>query len=132
MNVDELVGKFSAMVAAAAAEKDRQATISIASRSVRHDDADHCKRQLTDNVLPFLTELQSQLPDGQFSFAPQVDLHDHKAVGVSFKIGDGPATTISTAFGNVVVTRSGDSGSPKGVNYVFPSDVEPLSPIRAT
>jgi hypothetical protein len=34
--------------------------------------------------------------DEQFSFAPQIDLQDHKTVGVSFRIGDGPLTTIST------------------------------------
>jgi hypothetical protein len=59
-----------------------------------------------------------------FSFAPQVDL-DHKPVGVSFKIGDGAPTTISTAFGNIVVTRAGASGSSKGIAYVYPPDAEP-------
>jgi hypothetical protein len=34
--------------------------------------------------------------DEQFSFAPQIDLQDHKTVRVSFRMGDGPLTTIST------------------------------------
>lgn len=54
----------------------------------------------------------------------QIDT-DHKPVGVSFKIGDGPATNISTALGNIVVTHTGASGSSKGVSHVFPPDAEP-------
>ena len=46
-------------------------------------------------------------------------------MGVSFKIGDGAPTTIGTAFGNVVVTRVGVSGSSKGVAFVYPPDAEP-------
>jgi hypothetical protein len=69
--------------------------------------------------------LQSQFPKGQFSFAPQVDLGDHKPIGVSFKIGDGPTTTIWTAFGNVSVTQTGDSGSLKGRSFIYPPDAEP-------
>jgi hypothetical protein len=65
------------------------------------------------------------LADEQFSFAPQIDLRDHKHLGVSFKIGDGPPTTISTAFGNISVTRGGCSGSSKGVNFVYQPDAEP-------
>jgi len=80
---------------------------------------------MTNNVLPFLAELKSHLPDGQFSFAPQVDAQDRAIVGVSFRIGDGSLTTISTAFGNVIVTHAGASGSSKGVNFVYPSDAEP-------
>lgn len=91
----------------------------------RSADAEHCKRQINDVVMPFLEELKYHLPAGQFLLAPQIDLHDHKPVGVSFKIGDGPVTTIATAFGNVIVTRTGDSGSSNGVCLVYASDVEP-------
>jgi hypothetical protein len=52
-------------------------------------------------------------------------MRDHKPVGVCFKIGDGAPINISTAFGNIIVTRSGDSGSSKGIGFVYPPDVEP-------
>ena len=125
MNAKELADKFAAKVGAAAAEKERQKSISTDKAAERQEDVERCKRQMTEVVIPFLTEIRSHFAEGQFSFAPQLDLQDHKVVGVSFKIGDGPATTISTAFGNVVVTRSGDSGSSKGVNFVFDPGVEP-------
>lgn len=125
MNAQELAAKFSARVAAARAEKGRQIAVSNDNRDKRLDDVEHCKRALTDDVIPFLSELKSHLPAEQFSFAPQIDLQDHKVVGVSFRIGDGPMTTISTAFGNVVVTHAGASGSAKGVSYVYPPDAEP-------
>jgi len=125
MGAKELADKFAAKVSAAAAEKNRQKSISANKAAERQKDVEHCKRQMTDVVIPFLMEIKSHFLEGQFSFAPQIDLQDHQVVGVSFKIGDGPATTISTAFGNVVVTRSGDSGSSKGVNFVYPPDVEP-------
>lgn len=125
MNAKELADKFAAKVGAAAAEKERQKSISTDRAAERQEDVEHCKRQMTDVVIPFLTQIKTQFAEGQFSFAPQIDLQDHKVVGVSFKIGDGPANTISTAFGNVVVTRSGDSGSSKGVNFVYGPDTEP-------
>jgi hypothetical protein len=73
---------------------------------------------MESNVLPFLEELKQHLGDGQFTFAPQIDMQDHKPVG--FKIGDGGTTSISTAQGNIIVTRAGDGGTKKGVAYVYP------------
>ena len=125
MNAQELAEKFAAKVAAAAFEKDRQIGVAAENIEKRTDDADHCKRALSEHVLPFLNELKQCLPTDQFSFAPQIDLHDRKPVGVSFKIGDGGATSISTAFGNVIVTRTGASGSSKGIAFVYPPDGEP-------
>ena len=52
-------------------------------------------------------------------------MHDHKPAGVSFRIGDGGTTSISTALGNIVVTRMGNSGTKKGIAYVYPPDEEP-------
>ena len=80
---------------------------------------------MEQNVLPFLAELKHHLGEHQFSFAPQIELNDHRPVGVSFKIGDGPPTTITTGFGNIIVTRIGDSGTSKGVPFVYAADVEP-------
>ena len=40
-------------------------------------------------------------------------------------MGDGTPTTITTAFGNIVVTRIGDSRTSKGVPYVYAPDIEP-------
>jgi hypothetical protein len=112
-------------VASAAAEREKQKTVATETQTTRSVDADHCKRAMAENVIPFLSELKSHLPEGQFSMASQIDLQDHKTVGVSFRIGDGPVTTIFTAFGNVFVTRGGDSGSSKGTSMVFPPDAEP-------
>jgi hypothetical protein len=75
--------------------------------------------------LPFMEELKQHMGENQFSFAPQIELQDHRPVGVSFRIGDGAPTTITTAFGNIVVARIGDSGTSKGVAYVYAPDVEP-------
>ena len=125
MNAKDLAEKFSAKISAAGAERDRQKVIAQDNIDKRHDDVDHCQRAMTNNVIPFLEELKYHLPDGQFSFAPQVNAKDHRVVGVSFKIGDGPSTSISTAFGNVIVTRAGASGTAKGVNFVYPPDAEP-------
>ena len=72
-----------------------------------------------------MEELKHLMSDRQFSFAPQIELNDHRPVGVSFKIGDGAPTMITTAFGNIVVTRIGDSGTSKGVPFVYAPDVEP-------
>lgn len=84
----------------------------------------HIKRAMEQQVMPFFTELKQHFGADQFSFAPQIDI-DHKPVGVSFKIGDGAPTTITTAFGNIVVARLGASGSSKGVLFVYPPDAEP-------
>jgi hypothetical protein len=125
MNAQELAEKFTAKVAAAVVEKDRQTDIAADNIEKRSDDVEHCKRAMERQVIPFLLELKQHLGEEQFSFAPQIDILDHKPVGVSFKIGDGSATSISTAFGNIVVTRFGDSGSSKGVPFVYPPDAEP-------
>jgi hypothetical protein len=125
MNARELADKFSAKVKAAVDEKARQRGIAADNPQKRTDDIEHCKRAIEQHVIPFLVELKDHFGDGQFSFAPQIDIHDHKPIGVSFKIGDGSATSISTAFGNIVVTRFGDSGSSKGVPFVYPPDAEP-------
>lgn len=125
MNAQELANKFTAKVAAAVVEKERQTGIAADNTEKRTDDVEHCKRAMEQQVIPFLLELKQYLGEEQFSFAPQIDILDHKPVGVSFKIGDGSATSISTAFGNIVVTRFGDSGSSKGVPFVYPPDVEP-------
>ena len=80
---------------------------------------------LEREVIPFLSELKHHLGDDQFSFAPQIELNDHRPVGVSFTIGNGAPTSITTAFGNIIVTRIGDSGTAKGTPYVYAPDVEP-------
>jgi hypothetical protein len=125
MDPKELADKFSAKVASAAVEREKQNTVAADNKTKRADDAEHCKRALAENVLPFLSELKSHLSEGQFSMASQIDLQDHRPVGVSFRIGDGPVTTIFTAFGNVIVTRGGDSGSSKGTSMVYAPDAEP-------
>jgi hypothetical protein len=125
MNTQELADKFVTKVAAAAVERDKEAQVASDVSDQRLDDAQHCKRAMEENVIPFFSELKDRFPANQFSFATQIDFYDHKVVGVSFKIGDGAVTNILTAFGNVSVTRSGTSGSSKGVNYVFPSDEPP-------
>lgn len=125
MNAKELADKFAAKVAAAITEKEKQTTVAAENQRKRSDDVEYCKRALADNVLPFLSELKSHLGEGQFSFAPQIDIHDHKPVGVSFTIGNGPVTTISTAFGNIIVARGGGSGSSKGVGTVYDPGAEP-------
>jgi hypothetical protein len=125
MEAKELAEMFSGKVASARIERDRQANVAQDNNEKYRDDFEHCKKAMTNNVLPFLADLKSHLPDGQFSFAPQIDAKDHAVVGVSFRIGDGAATTISTAFGNVIVTHAGASGSSKGLNFVYPPDAEP-------
>jgi hypothetical protein len=125
MNAQELADKFKNKVGAAAVEKERQTDIAAENVQKRSDDIEHCKRAMESNVIPFLSELKQHLGDGQFTFAPQIDMHDHKPVGVSFQVGDGGITTISTALGNIIVTRTGDGGTTKGVAYVYPPDEEP-------
>jgi hypothetical protein len=124
MNAQELADKFTAKIAVAAVEKNRQTEIAADNVEKRTADVEHCKRAMEQRVLPFFEELKHLMGD-QFSFAPQIELNDHRPVGVSFKIGDGAPTTITTAFGNIVVTRIGDSGTSKGVPFVYAPDVEP-------
>jgi hypothetical protein len=125
MNAKELADKFNAKIGAAVVERERQSGLATEHIQTRGADIEHCKRAMESNVLPFLAELKQHLGDGQFTFAPQIDMQDHKPVGVSFKIGDGGTTTISTALGNIVVTRAGDGGTPKGIAYVYPPGAEP-------
>lgn len=125
MNAKELADKFNAKIGAALAEREHQADLASEHTQKRGADIEHCKCAMEDNILPFLAELKHHLGDGQFTFAPQIDMQDHRPVGISFKIGDGGTTTISTALGNIVVTRAGDGGTKKGVAYVYPPDAEP-------
>lgn len=125
MNAQELAARFSAKVAAAMVERDKQKDIAADDVEKRTDDFGHCKRALADHVIPFLEELKQHMPKEQFSFAPQIDMSDHMPVGVSFRIGDGSPTCISTASGNIIVTRVGTSGSSKGTPFVYPPDAEP-------
>jgi hypothetical protein len=124
MNAQELAQKFRGKVAAAASELERREGVAADHSGNRLDDVPHIKIALAEHVVPFLNELKQHFGKDQFSFALQVDL-DHKPVGVSFKIGDGAPTIITTAFGNIVVTRLGASGSSKGVAFVYPPDAEP-------
>jgi hypothetical protein len=125
MNAQELAAKFAAKIAVAAVELDRQTDIAADNAEKRTADVEHCKNAMEQNVLPFMEELKQHMGENQFSFAPQIELQDHRPVGVSFRIGDGAPTTITTAFGNIVVARIGDSGTSKGVAYVYAPDVEP-------
>lgn len=125
MNAEELANKFKQKVAAAIVEKDRQDKIANDNHEKRTADMEHCRRAMERDVIPFLEELKHNLDDEQFSFSTQVELHDHRPVGVSFTVGSGAPTTITTAFGNIVVTRVGDSGTQKGVPYVYAPDAEP-------
>jgi len=124
MNAQQLADKFNAKINAAAVEGVRQDDLAVPNAQKRNRDMEYCKRAMEREVLPFLRELKSCLKENQFSYAMQIDI-DHKLVGVSFRIGDGGSTTISTAFGNIVVTHAGDSGSSRGVPYVYPPDAEP-------
>ena len=92
MNAKELADKFKAKTDAAVVERVRQSGLAAEHIQKRSDDIEHCKRAMESNVLPFLAELKQYLGDGQFTFAPQIDIQDHKPVGVSFKIGDGGTT----------------------------------------
>jgi hypothetical protein len=126
MDAKELAAKFVAKAAAADAEKDKQVTATPDDNAKRLKGAEDCKRAIMEVVLPFLSELEAHFPPDQFSFHPQIDLSDHKFVGVSFRIGNGPVTTISTAFGNVIVSHTGASGTSKGVNIVYSHEAEPF------
>ena len=121
MNAQELADKFTAKIAVAAVEKDRQTGIAADNAGKRTADIEHCKKALEQNVIPFLEELKHHLGEHQFSFAPQIEMNDHRPVGVSFRIGDGAPTSITTAFGNIVVTASVIAGLPKA----FPLSMRP-------
>lgn len=125
MNPEELANKFRMKIADAVVEKDRQTGIAQENVDKRSADIEHCKNAMERDVIPFLKELQEHLGEAQFSFAPQIGLNDHRPVGVSFAIGGGPPTSITTALGNIIVTRVGGSGTAKGMPYVYAPDVEP-------
>jgi hypothetical protein len=125
MNAEELANKFRNKIAAAGVEKDRQTGIAAENTDKRTADIEHCKRAMEREVIPFLKELQQHLGEDQFSFAPQIGLHDHRPLGVSFTIGGGAPTSITTAEGNIVVTRLGGSGTARGMSHVYAPDVEP-------
>jgi hypothetical protein len=125
MNAKELADKLNAKIGAAFVERERQDGLNTEQHDKRAADIEFCKLAMANNVLPFLAELKQHLDEGQFTFAPQIDMQDHKPVGVSFKIGDGGTTSISTAFGQIVISRFGNSGTKKGIAYVYPPDAEP-------
>lgn len=123
MNAKELADKFASQIAAAGAEKEKQKALAAENVDKRMDDVEYCKRAMEQHVIPFFEELHHHMGE-QFSFAMQVD-RDHRPVGVSFRIGGGGPVTITTAFGNIIVTRLGSSGAPKGCAVVYAPDVEP-------
>ena len=57
MDPKELADKFAAKVASAAVEREKQKTVAADNKTKRSDDAEHCKRAMAENVLPFLSEL---------------------------------------------------------------------------
>lgn len=125
MNAQELAAKFASKVTGAAAIKKRDIAKDTLNANDRDRQIELCKDAFEQTVLPFLTELKSCFVDNQFSFAPQIDIRDHRPIGVSFSIGDGSTTNISVIVGHVVITRAGDSGSFKGVPFVYAWDSEP-------
>jgi hypothetical protein len=132
MNAKDLSEKFPSKVAIAGVEREVQKRLNHDFSARWLDDVEHCKNVMARDVIPLLVDLKSHLPDTQFSCSPQIDGQDHRIIGVSFTIGDGPPTTISTAFGNVIVTHAGVSGSSKGVNFVvrpMPSRTFPIPAI---
>lgn len=124
MDARELAAHFAQRLAAAVAEKHKQLSLAEEHSEKRAHDVEHCKRQLEHHVLPFFAELKENMGD-EFSYSHQIDIHDHKPVGVSFRIGDGSPVTITTAFGNIIVARVGTSGTSKGTAFVYPPDAEP-------
>ena len=125
MNAEELANKFKQKISAAVVEKDRQNVIANENQQKRTADIEHCRRAMESEVIPFLEDMKHYLGEEQFSFATQIERNDHRPVGVTFIVGNGAATSITTAFGNIVVTRVGDSGTKKGVPFVYAPDAEP-------
>ena len=124
MDAQELARKFASRQAAAAAEKTKQNAAAADNVQKRQDDVEHCKRAMADHVIPFFKDLQHHMGEEQLSFSMQVDI-DQKPVGISFRVGDGGTTSISTAFGNIIVTQTGAGGSSRGQSYVYSPDAEP-------
>ena len=92
MNAEELAHKFRGKVATALAEKQRQSGIAADNADKGEADVEYCKLALEREVIPFLSELKHHLGDAQFSFASQIEMNDHRPVGVSFTIGNGAPT----------------------------------------
>ena len=76
MDASELAEKFQAKMGAVANERNRQSCLASEFIDRRSADIEYCKTAMENNVPPFLAELQ-----------------DHRAVGVSFIIGDGGTAT---------------------------------------
>jgi hypothetical protein len=125
MNAEELANRFKEKISAAVAEKVKQSVIAVDNQEKRTADMDHCRRAMEREVIPFLEELKHHFGEDQFSFSTQIERNDHRPVGVSFTVGNGAPISISTALGNIVVTRVGDSGTQKGIPFIYASDVEP-------
>jgi hypothetical protein len=125
MNALELANKFKEKVLAATAEREHQVAIAAQNHDKRSADMEHCRNAMEREVIPFLEELKQHFGEDQFSFAMQIERNDHRPVGVSFTVGNGAPTSISTAYGNIVVTRVGDSGTQKGIPFVYAPDEEP-------
>jgi hypothetical protein len=112
-------------------QKEEQTNAAGEDRATDLTDAAECRRAMTEVVIHFLSEIKAAFPPGQFSFSPQIDLHDHQFVGVSFKVGNGAMVTISAAFGNIVIAQSGGSGLAKGIEFVYGRGAQPFTaPIQ--
>ena len=79
---------------------------------------------MENNVLPFLAELKQHLGDGQFTFAPQIDMQDHGRRRLVQDRGWRNNEHINVAR-KYLVTRAGDGGTKRGLAYVYPPDAEP-------
>jgi hypothetical protein len=123
MDAKQLADRFAQKIAEAVTERGKQTVLASENEVKRTDDVEHCHRALEQNVLPFFAELKHHMGE-QFSYAQQID-RDHKPVGVSFKLGDGGPVNITTAFGNIVITRMGSSGAALGGAIVLAPDAEP-------
>jgi hypothetical protein len=78
MNAQELAEKFKAKSERRLSSGTARAE--LPERMFRSVAIEHCKRGMEANVIPFLGE-------GQFNFAPQIDIHDHKPVGCRSRSG---------------------------------------------
>lgn len=125
MNAEELARKFKEKVSTAVAEKEKQSGIAAENQEKRTADMEYCRQAMEREVLPFLEECKHHFGPDQFSFSVQIERNDHRPIGVSFAVGNGALTSITTTFGNIVVTRAGDSGTTKGTAFVYACDEEP-------
>jgi hypothetical protein len=116
MTAEELANKFKQKVSAAVVEKDRQDGIASDNLEKRTADIEHCRCAMEREVIPFLEELKHHLGSEQFSFATQIEL-SRRVVYRRCRLADD--------YHNIVVTRVGDSGTQKGVPFVYAPDAEP-------